>query len=63
MAALAARTGTGGCPYGCYEIFDEVLIVKWIAQALKGHTLDVLGLQSAPIEEVFGFEAVNTSPL
>ncbi|QTA79964.1 Uncharacterized protein dnl_22490 [Desulfonema limicola] len=25
MAALAARAGTGACPYGCYEIFDEVL--------------------------------------
>ncbi|QTA83522.1 Uncharacterized protein dnl_59340 [Desulfonema limicola] len=28
MAALAARAGTGACPYGCYEIFDEVLSVK-----------------------------------
>ncbi|QTA81264.1 Uncharacterized protein dnl_35950 [Desulfonema limicola] len=32
------------------------LIVKWIAEALKGHTLEVLGIQSAPIEDVFGFE-------
>jgi len=35
------------------------VIVKWIAEALQGHTLDVIGIKSAPVEEVFGFEPVE----
>ncbi len=35
------------------------VIVKWIAEALRGETLDVLGVNSGRIEEVFGFEPVD----
>ncbi|QTA79632.1 Uncharacterized protein dnl_19070 [Desulfonema limicola] len=39
MAALAARAATGACPYGCYEIFDEVLtsfnkLQEWVDEIL-----------------------------
>ena len=34
-------------------------IVKWLADALVGQTLDVLGLETAPIEEVFAFEIAD----
>jgi hypothetical protein len=35
------------------------IIVKWMAAALKGETLEVLGLKTGRIEEVFGFEPVE----
>ena len=35
------------------------IIVKWLAEALQGETLDVLGVPTGRIEEVFGFEAVD----
>jgi hypothetical protein len=35
------------------------VIVKWLAAALRGETLDVLGVQTGRIEEVFGFEPVD----
>ncbi len=34
-------------------------IVKWLADALVGRTLDVPGLESAPIEQVFAFEIAD----
>ncbi|MDM8536696.1 hypothetical protein QUF70_08085 [Desulfobacterales bacterium HSG17] len=37
------------------------LIVKWMAEALRGETLEVLGIKSGRIEEVFGFEPVEIS--
>ena len=33
--------------------------VKWIAEALKGETLDAIGIKSAPVKDVFGFEPVD----
>ena len=33
--------------------------VKWMAEALKGETLDAIGLKTAPVEDVFGFEPVD----
>jgi hypothetical protein len=35
------------------------LIVKWLAAALRGETLNVLGIETGRIEEVFGFEPVE----
>ena len=35
------------------------VIVKWLAAALRGETLEVLGIQTGRIEEVFGFEPVD----
>ncbi len=35
------------------------IIVKWMAAALRGETLEVLGLQTGRIEDVFGFEPVD----
>jgi len=32
------------------------LIVRWFADVLRGQTLDVIGVKSGRIEEVFGFE-------
>ncbi|MBF0202319.1 MAG: hypothetical protein HQK66_13620 [Desulfamplus sp.] len=37
------------------------IVVKWIAEALRGQTLEVLGIQTDRIKEVFGFEPVNIS--
>ncbi len=37
------------------------VIVKWLADALRGQTLDVLGLKTGRIEEVFGFEPADIS--
>jgi hypothetical protein len=51
---------TGGIYVEQKNGFDSVqnydVIVKWISEALRGYTLDVIGVKSAPIEEVFGFE-------
>ncbi len=33
--------------------------VKWMAEALKGETLDAIGLKTAPVEDVFGFKPVD----
>lgn len=38
----------------CDQNYD--IIVKWLAGALQGQTLEVLGLETGRIEEVFGFE-------
>jgi len=38
----------------CEHNYD--IIVKWLAGALQGQTLEVLGLKTGRIEEVFGFE-------
>ncbi len=38
----------------CDQNYD--VIVKWLAGALQGQTLEVLGLETGRIEEVFGFE-------
>ena len=35
------------------------VIVKWLADAMTGETLDVLGIRSGRIEEVQGFEPVE----
>ncbi|MDM8535914.1 hypothetical protein QUF70_04100 [Desulfobacterales bacterium HSG17] len=35
------------------------IIVKWIAEALKGQSLEIIGVKSGCIEEVFGFEPVD----
>jgi len=35
------------------------IIVKWLAEALRGETLDVLGIKSGRIQEVFAFEPVE----
>ncbi len=35
------------------------IIVKWMATALKGETLEVLGLKTGRIEELFGFDRWN----
>lgn len=34
-------------------------MVKWLAAALRGETLEVLGIKTGRIEEVFGFEPVE----
>ena len=34
-------------------------IVKWMAETLKGQTLDVIGIKTGRIVEVFGFEPVD----
>lgn len=35
------------------------VIVKWLADALRGQTLEVIGVKTGRIEEVFGFEPVD----
>lgn len=35
------------------------VIIKWLAAALRGETLDVLGVKTGRIEDVFGFEPVE----
>ncbi len=35
------------------------VIVKWLAEALRGETLDVIGVKTGRITEVFGFEPVE----
>ena len=35
------------------------VIVKWLAKALNGETLDVIGVKTGRITEVFGFEPVE----
>ncbi len=37
------------------------IIVKWLAGALRGQTLDVIGVKTGRIEEVFGFEPSDIS--
>jgi hypothetical protein len=37
------------------------VIVKWMAEALRGETLEVLGVKTGIIEEVFGFEPADIS--
>jgi hypothetical protein len=37
------------------------VIVKWLAGALRGQTLDVIGVQTGRIEEVFWFEPADIS--
>ena len=37
------------------------IIVKWLAGALRGQTLDVIGVKTGRIEEVFGFEPADIS--
>ncbi len=37
------------------------IIVKWLASALRGQTLDVIGVKTGRIEEVFGFEPSDIS--
>ncbi len=34
-------------------------IVKWMTEALRGETLDFIGLNIGRIEDVFGFEPVD----
>ena len=34
-------------------------VVKWLAEALKGQSLDAIGIKTAPVEEVFAFEPVD----
>ncbi len=36
-------------------------VVKWLAEALEGETLDVFGIKTAPVEEVFAFEPMELS--
>ncbi|MCP4396483.1 MAG: hypothetical protein GY801_04095 [bacterium] len=35
------------------------VVVKWLANVLRGETLEILGVPSGRIEEVFGFEPVD----
>ncbi len=35
------------------------IIVKWMGEALHGHTLEVIGVKTGRIQEVFGFEPVD----
>ncbi len=35
------------------------VIAKWIAEALKGQSLEIIGVKSGCIEEVFGFEPIE----
>jgi hypothetical protein len=37
------------------------IIVKWLAGALRGQTLDAIGVKTGRIEEVFGFEPSDIS--
>ncbi|MEZ4526313.1 MAG: hypothetical protein R2941_10370 [Desulfobacterales bacterium] len=37
------------------------IIVKWMAEALRGETLEVIGVKTGRIQEVFGFEPVDIS--
>ncbi|MBF0202664.1 MAG: hypothetical protein HQK66_15455 [Desulfamplus sp.] len=46
---------------GSYYAQNYDIIVKWIAEVLRGNTLEVLGVQTDRIQEVFGFEPVNIS--
>lgn len=43
-----------------YKQNDDVT-VKWMAAALRGETLEVLGVKTGRIEEVFGFEPTDIS--
>ncbi len=43
----------------CFHNYD--FVVKWLAGALVGRSLDVLGVKTAPVEEVFGFEVAEMS--
>jgi hypothetical protein len=49
---LKTKNGTGYA-----QNYD--VTVKWMAAALRGETLEVLGVKSGRIEEVFGFEAAD----
>ena len=49
---MESRNGTN-----YFQNYD--FIVKWIADALKGQTLNAIGLKTAPVEEVFAFEPVD----
>ena len=35
------------------------IIVKWMGAALQGETLEVIGVKTGRIQEVFGFEPVD----
>ena len=35
------------------------VIVKWMAEALCGETLDVIGVKTGRIKEVFAFEPID----
>ncbi len=37
------------------------IVIKWLSAAFKGETLEVLGLETGPIEDVFGFEPADIS--
>lgn len=37
------------------------IIVKWMAEALRGQTLEVIGVKTGRIEDVFGFEPADIS--
>ncbi len=41
----------------CAQNYDA--IVKWLADALRGQTLEAIGVKTGRIEEVFGFEPVD----
>ncbi len=44
-----------GTDYG--QNYD--LVVKWLSAAFRGETLEVLGVETGRIKEVFGFEPVE----
>ncbi len=37
------------------------LIIKWLSAAFRGETLEVLGVNTGPIQDVFGFEPADIS--
>ena len=49
---MESRNGTN-----YYQNYD--VVVKWIAGALKGQTLEAIGVKTGRIEEVFAFEPVD----
>ncbi|NJL60128.1 MAG: hypothetical protein HC887_11325 [Desulfobacteraceae bacterium] len=51
---MKSRNGTG---YS--QNYD--MIVKWLAEALRGETLDVIGVKTGRIGDVFGFEVADIS--
>ncbi|MBF0452801.1 MAG: hypothetical protein HQK75_19010 [Candidatus Magnetomorum sp.] len=42
-----------------YQNYD--LVINWLSQAFKGHTLNVLGIETAPIKRVCSFKPVEIS--
>lgn len=46
-------------PHGLEYAQNYDIVTKWLADVFRGQTLEVLGVKSGRIEEVFGFEPVD----